>query len=283
MTPLRQRMLENMRLRNLSERTQETYISQVRRFATYFGKSPEVLGPEEIRTYQLYLIERGSSWSVFNQTVCALRFLYQQTLQREWAVEHIPFPRKPKKLPVVLSREEVGMFLEGITNYRHRVVLTTIYATGLRLSEAAHLKPSDIDSMRMVVRVEQGKGNKDRNVMLSANLLDLLREYYRVIRPAGKWLFPTMTDPSRPMSICSLQKTCVSTTRRLAIRKTVNPRILRHCFATHLLEDGTDVRTIQMLLGHRSLTTTQRYTHVSTEKIRETRSPLDLLTKFKKA
>jgi integrase/recombinase XerD len=282
MTPLRQRMLEDMRVRNLSVRTQKTYVSQVRRFAGHFKKTPELLGPEEIRTYQLYLIDHDVSWSVFNQTVCALRFLYRETLKQEWVIEHIPFPKKPQKLPLVLSREEVGVFLEGVDNYKHRLVLTTIYATGVRLSEAVHLKLGDIDSKQMVVRVEQGKGMKDRNVMLSPYLLELLREYYKIVRPGGRWLFSTAFDPSRPMSIHSLQKTCVRTSRRLRIGKTINARILRHCFATHLLEDGVDVRTIQMLLGHRSLTTTQRYTHVSTEKIRKTRSPLDLLPRFRK-
>jgi len=276
-------MLEDMRVRNLSVRTRKTYVFQVRRFALHFNKSPELLGPVEIRTYQLYLIDQNASWSVFNQTVCALRFLYRQTLKREWAIEQIPFPKKPRKMPLVLSREEVGTFLNVIANYKHRVILTTIYATGVRLSEAIHLKPTDIDSKRMVIRVEQGKGMKDRNVMLSAHLLELLREYYKIVRPGGRWLFPSPRDPRQPMSIYGLQRTCVQTGRRLGVNKPVNPRILRHCFATHLLEDGIDVRTIQMLLGHRSLTTTQRYTHVSAKTIRQTRSPLDLLPQFKKA
>ena len=277
MTPLRQRMLEDMRIRNLSVRTQETYISQVARIARYFGKSPELLGPEEIRQYQLYLIEQKVSWSVFNQTMCALRFLYRYTLKVEQGIEVLPFPRHPNKLPIVLSPAEVSQLLDSVADYTNRVVLTTIYAGGLRLSEGLHLKISDIDSSRMTIRIEQGKGMKDRYVMLSPRLLELLREYYKAIRPRGPYLFASRRDAARAMDQNVLQNAFQKAVNRLGWKKRVSIRTLRHCFATHLLEAGCDVRTIQVLLGHRQLSTTQRYTHVSANYIRKTASPLDLL------
>jgi site-specific recombinase XerD len=283
MTPLRQRMLEDMRIRNLSVRTQETYISQVARIAKYFGKSPELLGPEEIRQYQLYLIGQKVSWSLFNQTVCALRFLYRYTLKVDKEIEQIPFPKQPKRLPVVLSPEEVAQILEEVSGYKKRIVLKTIYSGGLRLNEAIHLKISDIDSRRMTIRIEQGKGGKDRYVMLSPRLLDLLRDYYKALRPSGVWLFPSDRDERKPLNAECLQRSFTRAVNRLGWRKKVSIRTLRHCFATHLLESGRDVRTIQLLLGHKQLSTTMRYTHVSSERIRTTVSPLDLLPKPEKA
>lgn len=279
MTPLRQRMLEDMRLRNLSVRTQETYISQVARFAKHFGKSPEAIGAEEIRQYQLYLIDQKVSWSVFNQTICALRFLYRYTLKKEVRIDEIRFPKQPKRLPVVLSQEEVAQILEEVTDYKKRIVLKTIYSGGLRLNEATHLKISDIDSHRMTIRINQGKGGKDRYVMLSRTLLELLREYYKALRPRGVWLFPSDRDRQRPINAESLQRAFTRAVNRLGWRKNVSIRTLRHCFATHLLESGQDVRTIQLLLGHRQLSTTMVYTHVSSDRIRTTTSPLDLLPK----
>lgn len=276
MTPLRQRMLEDMKIRNLSPRTWETYVSHVARFAKYFHKSPELLGPEDVRTYQLYLIKRGASWSVFNQSVCALRFLYRQTLKREWSIEEIPFPKKPRKLPVVLSPIEVLRFLKSVRKLKYRAILTVIYAAGLRLSEATHLKLNDIDGKRMVIRVEEGKGRKDRYVMLSPKVLELLRLYWKEERPGGPWLFRRSTS-NDPLSVAAVQWVCSRTVKQLGWGKAVNARVLRHCFATHLLEAGANVRTIQILMGHRSLQSTQRYTHVSTKTIRETCSPFDLL------
>jgi len=277
MTPLRQRMLEDMRIRNLSVRTQETYISQVSRFAKHFQQSPQVLGPEEIRQYQLYLIGQKVSWSVFNQTVCALRFLYTKTLKIEIGIEEIPFPKQPKKLPELLSPTEVVQFLESVSDYTNRVALTTIYAGGLRLQECLHLKIKDIDSSRMTIRIEQGKGMKDRYVMLSEKLLSLLREYYRIVRPRGEYLFASKGDPNKAMDENRLQRAFTQTANRLGWKKHVSVKTLRHCFATHLLEAGCDVRVIQELLGHRSLTTTQRYVHVTTSRLKKTVSPLDLL------
>ena len=277
MTPLRQRMLEDMQIRNFTARTQETYISQVSRFAKHFKKSPELLGPEEIREYQLYLIGQKVSWSVFNQLVCALRFLYTKTLKIERGIEGIPFPKQPKKLPEVLSPTEVVQFLEEVSDYTNRVVFTTIYACGLRLQECLHLKIKDIDSSRMTIRIEQGKGMKDRYVMLSEKLLKLLREYYKNVRPRGEYLFASPRDAQKPMDENRLQRAFAKTANRLGWKKHVSIKTLRHCFATHLLEAGCDVRLIQELLGHRSVTTTQRYMHVSSSRIKKAVSPLDLL------
>ncbi len=277
MTPLRQRMLEDMRMRNLSVRTQETYISQVSKFAKHFRKSPEVLGPEEIRQYQLYLIGQKVSWSVLNQTVCALRFLYTKTLKLEVGIVQIPFPKQPSRLPELLSPSEVVQLLENVIDYTIRVALTTIYSGGLRLQECLHLKIKDVDSSRMTIRIEQGKGMKDRYVMLSEKLLNLLRDYYKNVHPRGEYLFTSLRDPQKPMDENRLQRAFTKTANRLGWKKHVSIRTLRHCFATHLLEAGYDVRVIQELLGHRSVTTTQRYTHVSSSRIKKTVSPLDLL------
>lgn len=282
MTPLRQRMLEDMRIRNLTPRTQETYLSQVSRFAKHFNKSPEKLGSEEIREYQLYLISKKVSWSLFNQAVCALRFLYLKTLKMDVGIEEIPFPKKPKKLPEVLSPIEVATLLQQVSDYRNQVALTTIYSCGLRLQECLHLKVRDIDSSRMTVRVEQGKGMKDRYVMLSEKLLKLLREHYKTVRPRSEYLFPSARDPQKPMNESRVQRGFRKALKRLGWKKRVSVKTLRHCFATHLLEAGRDVRVIQELLGHQSVSTTQRYTHVSSVNIQKTVSPLDLLPEPRK-
>jgi integrase/recombinase XerD len=282
MTPLRQRMLEDMRIRNFTPRTQETYISQVSKFAKHFNRSPEKLGAEEIREYQLYLISQKVSWSLFNQAVCALRFLYLKTLKMDVGIDQIPFPRQPKKLPELLSPIEVATLLQSVSDYRNQVALTAIYSCGLRLQECLHLKVKDIDSSRMTVRVEQGKGMKDRYVMLSERLLKLLREYYKTVRPRSEYLFPSVRDPKKPMNENRLQRAFIKTLNRLGWKKRVSVKTLRHCFATHLLEAGYDVRLIQELLGHRSVTTTQRYMHVSRSRIKQTVSPLDLLPEPRK-
>jgi integrase/recombinase XerD len=276
MTTLRQRMTDDLRLRNRSARTIKTYIACVAHFARHFQKSPELLGPEEIRQYQVYLVnERHVSWSYFNQAVCALRFLYRHTLSRDWSVTHIPFPRQPRKLPVVLSQAEVQRFLEAIKKLKYRAILMTAYAAGLRLSEVTQLQVSDIDSQRMMIRVRQGKGQKDRYVMLSPTLLALMRSYWRSERPKT-WLFPGRT-PNLPLEVSSVQRACRQAGLDAGLTKRVTVRMLRHCFATHLLEAGTNVRVIQTLLGHRSLTTTQRYTYVSAQTVHATVSPLELL------
>lgn len=276
MTPLRQRMIEDMKVRNLSIKTQKTYVERVAKFALYFGKSPEQLGPEQIRAYLVYLVEEKKvSWTLYNQSVCALRFLYRVSLGKDWTVEYIPHCKAEQKLPVVLSLEEVSRFFEAVKNIKYRAILMTAYAAGLRLSEAVHLQVGDIDSKRMVIHIRQGKGSKDRYVMLSDRLLAVLREYWKQTR-SPLWLFAGRS-PDKPTALTCVQKACRQAAIRSGLNKPVTVRSLRHSFATHLLEAGTDVRTIQMLLGHRSLQTTARYTHVSNKAIRETRSPIDLL------
>ena len=275
MTALRARMLEDFRIRNYSAKTERVYIHCVAAFAAHFGRSPDGLGREEIRAWLIYLRDdRKVSWSHFNQAVSALRFLYRYTLGREDMVPHIPYPRGERRLPVVLSVEEVRRFLAAIRNVKHRAALTTAYAAGLRVSEVVGLRVGDIDSQRMVIQVRQGKGRKDRTVMLSTQLLDLLRAYVREVRP-GEWLFPG-TVPARPLTARSLQHACAKASAASGLGKRVTVHTLRHSFATHLLEAGTDLRVIQTLLGHGSVKTTQRYTHVSTLRLRSIRSPLDL-------
>lgn len=276
MTPLRKRMFGDMQIRNLAPSTQECYLRQVAHFAQYFNKSPDLLGPEQIRDYQLHLLrDRKVSSSLHIQVVAALRFLYGTTLERSWTVEAIPYPKKARRLPVIPGREEVAQFLEAARNLKHRAMMTILYACGLRIAELTHLRVPDIDSRRMIIHVQQGKGRKDRIVPLSQRLLGLLREYWKAYRPEG-WLFPGRSS-DRPITTSSARVACYKICRDAGLKKKLNPHSLRHAFATHLLEDGTDVRTVQLLLGHRSLSTTSRYTHLSTQHLRAVRSPLDLL------
>ncbi|MGE0854365.1 MAG: tyrosine-type recombinase/integrase [Hyphomicrobiaceae bacterium] len=277
MTVLRQRMAEDMQVRNLSLNTQLSYLQQVSLFARHFGKSPDSLGWEEIRTYQVYLTnEKKLSPSSIHTAVAALRFLYRVTLKKDWTFEDVlPLPKKQQKLPIVLSPEEVLRFLDCVHDIKHRAILTTCYAAGLRISEAVHLKPTAIDSQRMVIRVEQGKGQKDRYVMLSPKLLDSLRSYWQAVRPK-EWLFPG-DHPGQPITKDAVEQACQKARRLSGLSKPVTPHCLRHAFAVHLLEAGTDVRTIQLLLGHRSLSTTARYLRIATSKVCATSSPLDLL------
>jgi integrase/recombinase XerD len=276
MTRLRQRMIEEMKLRNLSPRTIEVYVSRVANFARYFGRTPEVLGRDEVRSYLLHLVqEKKVSWSVYNQRVAALRFLYEVTLDREGVLVRIACPKQPKKLPVVLSLEEVTRFFAAIIGVKHRAILMTAYAAGLRISEVVALRVDDIDSKRMVLRVRQGKGRRDRNVMLSPRLLTLLREYWKIARPTDR-LFPGQVE-GQPLTVGSVHRICVQAARAAGLDKHVTVHTLRHSFATHLLEAGTNIRTIQVLLGHRNIKTTAVYTHVSPIALETTRSPLDQL------
>jgi len=275
MSPLRRRMIEDMTVRNLSPATQRSYVHAVLRFAGFFDCSPERLGLEDVRTFQVHLVAGGISWPALNQTVCALRFLYGVTLKQAELPERIPYARTSRKLPVVLSADEVVRFLEAVPSLKTRAALTTAYAAGLRASEAASIKIADIDSGRMVIRVEQGKGGRDRYVMLSPQLLGILRSYWRLARPAH-WLFPGR-DREHPINPTVLHAGCRSACAACGLSKRVTVHTLRHSFATHLLENGTDVRIIQALLGHRSLNTTARYTQVATSTIRGTPSPLDRL------
>ncbi len=279
MTPLRQRMLEDMGIRHLAENTQSAYLQQIAAYARYFNRSPDQLGPEEIRTYQLYLMQvRMLTPSSICVATGALRFLYKVTLKRTWAVEEIPMPKRPRKLPEILSPEEVMHFLNAITNHKHRAILMTAYAAGLRVSEATHLKVTDIDSQRMMLRVEQGKGMKDRYVMLSPRLLDILRTYWKSARPT-RWMFPGEV-PGQPITREAVGLACQKARRDSGITKPITPHSLRHAFASHLLESGANLRTIQLLLGHRSLATTARYLKVATSTVCATASPFDLLPKF---
>jgi integrase/recombinase XerD len=277
MTPLRRRMLEDMQIRNLSENTQSTYLLQVALFARHFGKSPQLLGAEDIRTYQIYLTkEKQLAPSSIIIATAALRFLYNVTLKRNWNLEQIiPTPKRPHRLPVILSPQEVQHFLGCVPAGKVRTVLTVCYAAGLCVSEAIALKPTDIDSQRMTVRVVQGKGNKDRYVMLSEQLLAILRQWYRTARPRS-WLFAGVM-PDSHVSRCAIEHGCALGRRASGLCKPITPHSLRHAFAVHLLEYGTDLRTIQLLLGHRCLGTTARYLRVATSKVCATRSPLDLL------
>ena len=269
-------MIEDMQVRNLSSQTQATYVQQVSLFARHFNKSPEALGPDEIRSYQVYLTnEKKLAPSSIIIAVAALRFLYKVTLRKDWRLEEIiPTPKKPQKLPIVLSPEEVLRFLACVRNIKHRTILTTCYAAGLRVSEAICLKVTDIDSERMVIRVEQGKGRKDRYVMLSTNLLQTLRDWWRVDKPKG-WLFPGDLVGSH-IGRHTVEWACQKAHRRCRIPKPITPHCLRHAFAVHLLESDTDVRTIQLLLGHRSLATTANYLRIAATKVCSTKSPLDL-------
>ena len=276
MTPLRQRMLEDMSIRNLAENTQQSYLQQISSYATYFHRSPEILGPQEVRDYQVYLtMTRKLSAASVGIATSALRFLYKVTLKQNWAPDDIPMPKKPFKLPVVLSPEEVLLFLNSVDSLKQRTILMTAYAAGLRVSEATHLKVADIDSQRMVIRVDQGKANKDRYVMLSPRLLEALRMYWKAERPET-WLFPG-NIPGRPITRDAVGLACEKAHRATGITKPITPHSLRHAFATHLLESGTDVRRIQLLLGHRSLATTLK---IATSTVCATCSPLDLLPKI---
>ncbi len=275
MTSLRQRMLEDMQIRNLSPLTQTSYVGHVSLFARHFRTSPAQLGPEAIRAYQVDLTtERGLATSSVIVAVAALRFLDTITLKKDWRIAHVlPVPKQPQTLPVVLSPSEVVTFLAAVASVKHRTILTTCYAAGLRISEAVHLTLPAIDSQRMVLRVEQGKGQKDRYLLRSPRLLTLVRDWWRVSR-SRPWLFPG-DRPGDPITTRAVNRACRKAHRRCGIPKPITPHSLRHAFAVHLLEAGTDVRTIQWWLGHRRLATTARYLAVATTRVCSTASPLD--------
>jgi len=275
MTPLRRRMIDDMAIRNMSPLTQGAYVRAVKNFSLFFKRSPDQLTFEDVRTYQVHLFSQGLQAPTVNQIICALRFLYGVTLGRKEAKTDLPLARRADILPVVLSRDEVARFLNLVPGFKYRAALTTIYAAGLRVSEAATLTVRDIDSARMVIHVRQGKGRKDRYVMLSERLLAILRSYWKRTRPAS-WLFPG-PDPSKPITVRSLQRACRDAAQAAGLDKKVTVHTLRHCFATHLLEQGVDIRVIQDLLGHRQITSTTRYARVAINTIRQVQSPLDQL------
>jgi integrase/recombinase XerD len=282
MTPLRQRMIDDLKLRNRSPRTIECYVLMVARFAQFHGRSPEQLGAEHVHAYQKHLLDSGASWVVFNQSVSALKFLYGVTLKVAWPVEQIPYGRRVRKLPVVLSPEEVVRLIEAVEHPVYRMALLTAYATGLRISELIALKAEHIDSQRMQLIVERGKGQKPRLVTLSPVLLSQLRRYWKSERPKVRrspWLFPSR-DPARPLHITGIQIACQEARAKAGLTKHATLHTLRHSYATHLLEAGVDLRTVQALLGHNSLGTTAIYTHVERKLTATTPSPLDAIAHF---
>jgi integrase/recombinase XerD len=276
MTALRQRMLEDLRIRNYAPATVRCYIRVVAEFAQHFNKPPDQLGAEEVRRYQLFLLnEKRVKLSSYIQAVCALRFFYQNTLHRRIEIDRIPLPRYEKKLPVILSKAEVKALLEAPRNLKHRAMLATMYGAGLRVSEVASLKVSDLDRERRVIWVRGGKGHKDRQVMLAQPLREVLAAYWRWKRPTG-WLFPG-NKPDSPIATNSVFKACVAAARKAGISKPIHPHSLRHAFATHLLDEGVNLLVIQTLLGHVHLKTTARYLHLSDSALRSTKSPLEML------
>ena len=279
MTPLRQRMIEDMQLRNFATTTQRSYIHYVADFAKHFNRSPQDLDLEAVRQYQLHLAqERKLSPQSINTFVSAVQCLYLVTLEMPWEKHDFPRARLEEKLPVVLAPDEVQRFLDQVTGVKHRAVLLTCYGSGVRISEAVSLKLSDIDSHRMLIRVEHGKGGKDRYSMLSPCLLEILRAYCRILRPAGPWLFPSWR-PHLHLTAGAVQTVCREAWQRSGLGKRVTPHMLRHSFATHLLERGVDTRVIQALLGHSRIDTTARYVAVSPATVSATASPLDQLLK----
>ena len=275
-SPLRQRMIEDMTVRNFVEKTRNDYIRQVRTFTSFLGRSPDTATAEDLRRFQLHQTRTGIRPPSINGSVAALRFFFTVTLDRPEMARHLTFVREPRKLPAVLSPEEVARLLEAAPGPKYKAALSAAYAAGLRVSEVVALKVSDIDSERLLLRIEQGKGRKDRFAMLSPQLLELLRDWYRIARPVV-WLFPGR-DPILPLTTRQLARTVHAAANMAGIKKRVTPHTLRHSFATHLLEQKTDVRLIQVLLGHAKLDTTMLYTQVATNVIRAVMSPLDRLT-----
>ncbi len=272
----RDAMDREMARRGFAQRTRETYLSCMRRLVRFCRLSPAEIGPENLRAYLTHLTEeRRVSRSTFNQTVAAGRLLFKEVLKRDWEMELFSYQAPRSYLPVVLSADEVRRLLAVVKDPRDRALIETAYGTGLRLGEILHLKLGDIDSQRMTVRVEQGKGRKDRYVMLSATLLETLRRHWRTSRPRH-WLFPGR-DETKPMTASGAQRIMIVARAAAKIEKKASFHTLRHSFATHLLENGTSLRVIQALLGHRSLSTTERYTHVAGNYLRDTQSPLDTL------
>jgi integrase/recombinase XerD len=277
---LRRRMIEDMSVRHFASKTQHDYIRAVVNLAKFLGRSPDTATNEDLRRFQLHLTENGAGTPLINSTVSALRFFFTVTLDRADAARHLTVVHQPRKLPAVLSPEEVARLLEAAPGVKYKAALSVAYGAGLRASEVVSLKVSDIDSTRMMLRVERGKGGKDRHAMLSPRLLDLLRDWWRLARPQA-WLFPGQ-NPVNPMSTRQLNRACHAAARVAEIDKRVSMHTLRHSFATHLLEQNIDIRVIQVLLGHAKLDTTALYTRVATNTIRQVMSPLDRLTPLKR-
>ena len=272
-SPLRRRMIEDMTIRKLAPKTQQGYIRTIKDFAVFLGRTPDTASLEDIRRFQLHLAQSGAQPPVLNHAVSALRFFFRVTLKRHDVIEYTTFIRAPRKLPVVLSPEEVARLLNAAPGLKYKAALSVAYGAGLRAAEVVSLKVCDIDSKRMIIRVEQGKGRKDRNVMLSASLLELLRAWWRAARPQG-WLFPGR-NPVQPMTTRQLNRACHAAAEAAGIERNVSLHTLRHSFATHLLEQNIDIRVIQVLLGHAKLDSTALYTRVATKTIQQVMSPLE--------
>ena len=273
MSPLRRRMIEDMTIRRFALKTQHAYVQRIKNFAAFLGRSPDTATFEDVRRYQLHLAENGVGVATRNQTVATVRFFFRVTLKRHDIVEHTHFIHEPRKLPVVLSPEEVARLLNAAPGLKYKAALSVAYGAGLRAAEVVSLKVSDIDSKRMLIRVEQGKGRQDRNAMLSPHLLELLRTWWRAARPQG-WLFPGQ-NPVNPMTTRQLNRACHAAAGAAGIEKNVSLHTLRHSFATHLLEQNADIRVIQVLLGHAKLENTALYTRVAAKTIQQVMSPLE--------
>jgi site-specific recombinase XerD len=281
-SPLRQRMIEDMTLRKLSPKTQAAYIRAVKKFTAFLGAAPDTASAEDLRRFQLHMVEQGTPPTTINATITGLRFFVEITLDRPELMKKMSHVHKEQKLPVVLSVDEVTRLLEAAANLKHRAALSAAYGAGLRASEIVHLKVSDIDSDRMVIRVEQGKGRRDRYAILAPSLLKLLRVWWRDAHARGKmlpngWLFPGI-NPVTPLSARQLSRACKVAVVEAGLDRRVTLHTLRHSFATHLLEQKVDIRVIQVLLGHKKLENTARYSHVATRTLRDVRSPLEALT-----
>ena len=277
-SPLRRRMIEDMTVRRIGEKTQSDYIRHVKNFSLFLGRSPHTATPEDLRRYQVHQSQAGVQPPTMNGTVAALRFFFKTTLDQPDMGRHLTLVRQPRKMPVVLDQDEVARLLEAAPGPKYKAALGVAYGAGLRVSEVANLKVSDIDSKGMRLRIEQGKGCKDRNAMLSPRLVELLRDWW-CIDQSTTWLFPGR-DPLLPITTRQLYRVVCDTAAAVEIKKRVSPHTLRHSFATHLLEQGVDIRVIQVLLGHSKLDTTARYAHVASKILRDVTSPLDLLMPF---
>ena len=280
MTQLRKRVLEELERRNYSKATAHAYVGAIRRFAEYFHRSPDQLGLDHVRDYQLQMIERGLSPRTVMIQMSALRFLFVKVLKRRYSRDDLPLPKSPRRqVPTVLSQDEVARLIEAATNLRHRTILMTFYSTGMRRAELCHLRTEDIDKHRMVIRIRQGKGGKDREVPLSPKLLDQLRTYYRSLKLKTGWVFPSLQERHRgePVTDKAVWHACEVAARRAGITKHVHPHTLRHCFATHLFDGGAELPVVQTLLGHADPRDTMIYLEVSTRKLRAAPNPLDTL------
>jgi integrase/recombinase XerD len=277
-THLRKMMLEELQRRNYSETTVTTYVKVVAAFAKYFNRPPDQLGPEEIRTYQVYLLsEKKLNAKTVRLHTAALRFFFCKTLRRAYPLEEVPYPKSPRRLPTILTQDEVIRLIDSASNLFHRAMLMTVYSTGMRRIEMCRLKVEDVDSDRMIIHIREGKGRRDRDVPLSPKLLETLREYWRWMKPKT-YLFPGTVNGSRadkPITPKALWEACREAAQRAGITKAVRPHLLRHSFATHLLEGGADLPTVQALLGHADLKPTSIYLHVSQRHIKAAGTPLD--------